>query len=121
MAAYLADENFPVSIAHWLRSLGHDVFHAAERCPGASDDQILLMARDQRRVVLTFDRGFGDLLFRQGAAEVAGVVLFRLPQDSSELLLMLIRAFFEASPPLDGSFTVVTPGRYRQISLSRGT
>lgn len=117
VAGYFADENFPGEIVRWLRERGQNVVHAAESCPGVRDETILAMASSERRIVLTFDHDFGEIVFRQGYPGVVGVVLFRIPQDSSELLLLLTRAFFGSLPPLTGFFTVVSPGRYRQVAI----
>ncbi|MGH6892628.1 MAG: DUF5615 family PIN-like protein [Dongiaceae bacterium] len=116
-AKFCANENFPGMIVRWLRASGHDVLYAAEDYVGAADDQILRVANDDQRIVLTFDRDFGELVFHHQEWVAGGIVLFRIPQESAELMLLLIRSFFESSPPLLGFFTVVTPGRFRQAPL----
>ena len=114
---FLANENFPGEIVRWLRAAGNNVLYAAEGLVGSSDEAILAAAGTERRVVLTFDRDFGELVFHHRRHLAGGIVLFRIPQDSVELMLLLIRSFFESSPSLLGFFTVVTPGRFREAPL----
>jgi predicted nuclease of predicted toxin-antitoxin system len=63
---FLADENFPWRSAELLRSLGHDIETVASLARGARDVEVLRIASDQSRVLLTFDRDFGELVFRLG-------------------------------------------------------
>lgn len=91
--------------------------HAATAHWGAADEELLEVARAEDRVLLTFDRGFGDIVFREGREAGRGVVLFRLGPLSAAARRVIVRSFFEADPVLSGSFTVVSPGQYRQRSL----
>ncbi len=114
----LADENFPSSIAHWLAKRGHDVIHVATSHSGVSDEQLLALAQVEKRVLLTFDHGFGQLVFRYGL-NLPGLVFFRFGERSRGLIHLLLRGFFESAPKLEGFFTVVRPGYVRQTLLPR--
>lgn len=46
-----------------LTDLGHDVLSARETAPGASDEALLALANQERRVLVTEDKDFGDLVF----------------------------------------------------------
>lgn len=71
----LADENVPAPAVAALRAAGHDVLHVAESVPGSSDDAVLALAADEQRVLLKFDKDFGELAFRRGLSSRHGVVL----------------------------------------------
>jgi predicted nuclease of predicted toxin-antitoxin system len=114
---FLADEIFPADLADWLRDQGHDVQHAAARYSGESDPTLLEIAQKDGRILLTLDRGFGDLVFRRRLRAVHGIVLFRIRSQPPGLFRSNIRSFFESEPKLAGHFTVVTPGRFRQTQL----
>jgi uncharacterized protein with PIN domain len=45
-----------------LRTEGFDVLSISELSPGISDDVVLKLARDQGRILLTFDRDYGELV-----------------------------------------------------------
>lgn len=56
------DENLPVSSAHALTGCGHDVDTVtAEGLTGAADPQVLAAAAAEARVLITLDRGMGDI------------------------------------------------------------
>lgn len=82
MRRLLADEHIPKASVVALRSAGFDVCAIAEDCPGIADRDVLRLARDQRRWLVTFDRDYGDLIFRRGEPPPPGVVYLRmLPSD----------------------------------------
>jgi predicted nuclease of predicted toxin-antitoxin system len=83
------------------------------KCPGISDDEVIALCSDQQRVLLTFDKDFGELLFRRGLSAASGVVLFRItpesPEDAAEVALALV----DSQPDVAGTFCVVTRDRIR--------
>jgi predicted nuclease of predicted toxin-antitoxin system len=61
-----------------LREAGHDVLAIAEVASGATDDQVLERAVKERRVLITEDRDFGELVYARGRSS-SGVILVRFP------------------------------------------
>lgn len=61
-----------------LRALGYDVVFVAEQSPGVSDDDVLLLSVQGERILLTEDRDFYELIFRDGRPGY-GMVLVRIP------------------------------------------
>lgn len=57
---WLADECIDAGLVTRLREAGHDVLYAAEVSSGASDADVLRLADEQDRVLLTEDKDFGD-------------------------------------------------------------
>jgi predicted nuclease of predicted toxin-antitoxin system len=75
---FLLDEGLPLRLGACLSSQGHDVSAVGRDHPYAlSDHAILAIAREERRIILTNDKDFGDLIFRDRLPH-AGVILFRL-------------------------------------------
>ena len=62
----LANENFPLDAVEALRHEGHDVIWIRTDSPGSKDRDILHRAVTENRVLLTFDKDFGDLAFQFG-------------------------------------------------------
>lgn len=63
MPKFLLDENVPPAIGVFLQSLDFDVVHAKDSgMLGASDDQIMNLARQEERTLITFDKHFADLV-----------------------------------------------------------
>jgi predicted nuclease of predicted toxin-antitoxin system len=78
MAKFLLDENVPRAIAVFLRSMDFDVVHAKEvGMLGAFDDQIMDLARQEERVLITFDKHFSDLVLYPPATHW-GVIRIRI-------------------------------------------
>jgi hypothetical protein len=75
---FLADENFPRPAIRALRKAGWDVFSIAEECPGIPDEDVAALCAGQQRILLTFDKDFGELVFHRGLPAGSGVVLFRV-------------------------------------------
>ena len=82
----LTNENFPLLAVVALRDAGHDVLWARTDMAGKADDVILQRAQDEERVVVTFDKDFGELAFRWGLPAGCGVILFRLRTQSPEYI-----------------------------------
>ena len=112
----LADENVPLPSVVALRAAGHDVAAGAEDAAGAPDADVLARARREGRVLLTLDRDFGELLFRQGgAAAPPGVVYFRdVPPDPGHVAAVLLALAARPGLELAGRFTVVAERAVRQ-------
>ena len=103
-----ADENVAKVIVYWLRATGHDVLYAAESVPGAPDAKWLAQAEREQRIVLTADKDFGELIFRDGLNS-HGIVLLRLNDVTAPEALSRLQsvwAVIEANP--SGRFIVVT-------------
>jgi predicted nuclease of predicted toxin-antitoxin system len=78
----LANENIPLASVVSLRQAGHDVLSVTEFSPGISDKEVLRLAHSQARVILTFDRDYGELVFRHRLPVPAGVVYLRFSPAS---------------------------------------
>lgn len=72
----LADECVDGRLVAGLGGAGHDVVAMRDVAPGADDRSVVAMARRQRRVLVTEDKDFGDLVVRHGL-RVPGIVLLR--------------------------------------------
>ncbi len=109
----LADENIDAPIVAWLRSEGHDVTAVSEMAPGTDDASILPIAVEQKRVVMTFDSDFGELVIRR-RLPVPGVILLRLRTRDPNMLLEFMRTTWATiSRFAVGHFVVVTAGNVR--------
>ena len=60
----LANENFPLDAVEALRAEGHDVAWIREDARGSVEEKVLERAQHEERIVITFDKDFGELAFR---------------------------------------------------------
>lgn len=109
----LADENVDKPIVERLRKDGHVVLYVAEIAPSISDDEVMQRANQEKAVLLTADKDFGDLVFRQSRI-IYGVVFLRLsglpPQRKAELVSKAVK---EHAEELAWNFTVISHGTVR--------
>ena len=66
----LANENMPADAVDALRSAGHDVAWVRVDAPGSPDEAVLARAAAEHRLLITFDKDFGDLDFGAGQVGV---------------------------------------------------
>lgn len=115
---FLANENFPLLSVRLLREAGHRVVSIIQEAPGGKDEDILKQAHTERLIILTFDRDYGELIYRHQALPPAGVVYFRFaPATPSEPAEILLNVMDKADLSVIGKFTIVERGRIRQRSL----
>ena len=109
----LADENIEIACVNWLRELGHDVSWAVEIYSGFPDTHLVEIARRESRVVLTRERGFGELVYAEQRV-ATGVVLVRLKAKNQwERLALLQSLWRDIEAGASGNFIVVTNDRLR--------
>ena len=81
MLTLLLDENLPHSVATKLRTVGFDVSTVADlQAGGAGDSEVLRLAAAARRVLVTRDLDFSDIL-RFPLGTHCGIVVIRLPNN----------------------------------------
>src|SRR5258708_37691772 len=114
---FLANENFPLDAVEAVRRIGHDVAWIRTDAPGSKDPDILKRAMSAQRILLTFDKDFGDLAFQFRLPASCGVVLFRLRASSSAALAALIVAALQSRADWVGQFSVVEAGHIRMRPL----
>lgn len=68
---FVADESCAKPVVLALREAGHDVLSIAEVAPGATDQQVLERALNEKRVLITEDRDFGELVYARGLSSPA--------------------------------------------------
>ena len=109
----LADESVDRQIVERLRLDGHQVAYVAEMSPGIMDEVVLMESRTSASMLITADKDFGELVFRQRQAST-GVLLIRLwglgPAMKAEVVAGAIKKHGQELP---GAFAVLSPGNIR--------
>ncbi len=102
-----------------LRLLGHDVVWVREDLRGLPDDQLLAIATDDGRIVLTEDRDFGYLAIalKQPTVGVIIAEVNALPGTLTEVSNHVADAVVALGDDANGWLTVIGPGRIRQRRL----
>jgi predicted nuclease of predicted toxin-antitoxin system len=113
----LANENFPGDAVAALRLHGHDVAWVRTDAPGSRDQQILEWARADDRILVTFDKDFGELAFRARLPVSSGIILFRISTPSSAHVARVAVEALGSRTDWEGHFAVVEDGRIRMTPL----
>jgi predicted nuclease of predicted toxin-antitoxin system len=117
---FLADESCDFAVVQALRQAGHDVSAIAELSPSLEDSDVLKLASDEARILLTEDKDFGRLVYA-GSVTSVGVIFFRFPASArTDLTVTAVKLVEEMGERLRGRFVVVRPGRVRIGGEPRG-
>jgi predicted nuclease of predicted toxin-antitoxin system len=106
---FLADECCDAVVTRTLREAGYDVIAVAEAMSGSTDAVVLQRALDEERVILTEDRDFCELIFRD-RKQTYGIVLIRISdterQEKASRILALVANHADALPHAMTTLTV---------------
>lgn len=113
---FLADVGVAQRIVEWLIERGHEARHLSEeqlhRLP---DEDIFEKAARERRILLTFDLDFPEIVALSGSVEVS-VVLFRLVNTRVDFVISRLAAVLDTSGAVleaGGVIIIVEDTRHR--------
>ena len=108
---WLIDESLPQSAAAMLVRSGHDAVAVCGRpeMEGMADPLLLQLAREQGRVLVTADKDYGSLVFRDRMPAPAGVVTIRDSERAEDVAGLLMWLLLEQ--PVVGHFLSIKRGR----------
>ena len=112
---FLADENFPLPSSQCLRQAGYDVASISEDSWGIDNVEVLARSVDEQRFILTFDRDYGELIYRLRLPPPIGIIYLRFrphyPTEAAEVLLNLLQI---EEIQFEERFTIIERDRLRQ-------
>ena len=104
----LLDENIGTRVALTLRTSGYDVVSVIENAPGLTDVHVLQRTRKENRILVTLDRDFGALVFRDSKPHV-GVIFLRLQKESVENIVFVLESVLQKhADKLERRFTTAS-------------
>ena len=112
---FLVDRCAGRRLVVWLRNEGHDVAESSDSGEDPGDDAILQRALAESRVLITMNKDFGELVFRQRHAHAGLVRLPDVPADRRIVLMHRLLDNYEKALS-SGAVITVRGGRIR-ISL----
>lgn len=105
---FIVDESAGASVASYLRGAGHDVLAVADIMFQAADEDVLSKAVGDGRILVTNDKDFGELVFRDRRKH-SGIVLLRLEDESPANRVRVMQSLLQRhADRLSGRFTVAT-------------
>lgn len=109
----LTDVGVGKAVENYLQQEGHDVLAVRDIDPDMPDDDILALAVQEQRLVITMDKGFGELVYHSGQPH-AGVLLLRLEDARSDEKVGVVKEIFAYhAVNLPKHFSVYQNGRLR--------
>lgn len=121
---FLADMGISPKAVAYLREMGYDAVHLIEEdLHTLPDPEILAKAKIEKRVILTHDLDFGDLMAASGA-HLPSVIIFRLANMAAanviRFLDLILREYGQALEV--GAILSVTEQRIRSrpLPITRG-
>ncbi|HAX76997.1 MAG TPA: hypothetical protein DCY88_14450 [Cyanobacteria bacterium UBA11372] len=114
---FLANENFPGDAAEALRQAGHDVTWIRTDAPGITDAQVLQRAQAEERILLTFDKNFGELAFRVQLPATIGIILFPIKTPSGAAVAQKVLAAISSCDDWAEHFSVIEDDRIRMRAI----
>ncbi|MCL5784122.1 MAG: DUF5615 family PIN-like protein [Patescibacteria group bacterium] len=106
---FLIDEDISPKLAGFLHRLGHSAIHIRDIKISLADDQILELSVTQESIVITEDKDFGELVFKN-TQSAKGVILLRLEdqtvQNTKRAINWLLSNY--SSNRIQNHFVVVT-------------
>lgn len=116
---FLIDESVEYGIVKFLRENNFDVLAVAEDFFSASDVNVLSIAEKKKRILITNDKDFGELVFKERKGS-HGVILIRMPFNTTEeKIVKLDQALKPKATQLIKLFTVITEKRTRSKALHK--
>jgi len=114
---FIVDECIGPTVARQLREQGHDVFSVYEQARGIDDNTVLSRAVDEKRILVTNDKDFGEKVYRDGRLH-SGIILLRLRDQSELSKIAAITGLLEFhSHRIEGAFVIVTEKQVRFAKL----
>lgn len=111
------DENVDVRIITRLRLAGHDVATVqGQNLSSAPDTEVITVCQQEKRCLVTADRGFGNR-FRFNPSEYFGIVVVRLPARSTlENWLTATEALIQGleKAEVEGKLWVIQQGKVQE-------
>lgn len=110
---FLVDVGVGKKVEKWLLNQGYDTKSVRDIDPRMLDKEILKIAASESRMVITMDKGFGELVYNSGLSH-AGVLLLRLEDaKSNEKVRIVEKILRNYSDKLLNKFCVFKDGKLR--------
>ncbi len=110
---FLVDECIGSKVAQWLRGENHEVFSVFDEARGMTDDEVLTKASDENWILITNDKDFGEMIFRERRVH-HGIIFMRLDDERAVNKILVLEKLLENyAEKLPEQFVTVTETKVR--------
>ena len=114
---FLADVNVEKPLVDYLSKQGYDIKWVPDYNCEMPDEGLLQLANEEKRIFITNDKDFGDLIFLQKKLSV-GTILFRVKgQKTEEKIKLMKKILMGYRDKLLNHYIVITKAKIRIIPL----
>ena len=106
MTQFIADENVPKETVDLLKRQGVDIVSVTKFASGLSDGEVLDLANTKSRIAVTFDKDFGQLIFKE-KRKTKGLMLLRFPPKSPQQIAKRIQQVLVANIRMENCVVTV--------------
>lgn len=111
----LANENFPIKSILYLKRNGFDIISIGTDNPSIQDHAVMTIAIKEQRTILTFDRDYGELIFKYNYKPQRGVIYLRLDEYEADEPGKIIEELINRKEfDFDNALTVLDKNGIRQ-------
>ena len=111
----LANENFPLNSVHYLIAKGFDISAIGIDNPSIKNSDVMSIAIKEKRTIITFDRDYGELIFKHNYKPESGVIYLRLDKyEEDEPGKIIEELIIKIGIELNNTFTVISKNGIRQ-------
>ena len=111
---FLANENFPDPSIIVLRHAGYEIKSIRTDATSIADPQVIALAQAESRIILTFDKDYGELIFKGGIEAPPAVLFLRYRGRDPKVAAALIHEAINSGTALEGRFTIIEEDGIRQ-------
>lgn len=110
---FLVDECTGSKVAKWLRDTNYEVFSVFDEARGMTDDEVLTKASSENWILITNDKDFGEMIFRERRTH-HGIIFLRLDDERAANKIQVLEKLLENySEKLPEQFVTVTETKVR--------
>jgi len=114
---FLAEVNVEKPLVDYLSKQGYDIKWVPDYNCEMPDEGLLQLANEEKRIFITNDKDFGDLIFLQKKLSV-GTILFRVKgQKTEEKIKLMKKILMGYRDKLLNHYIVITKAKIRIIPL----
>ncbi len=110
---FLIDVGVGEKVEKWLSTQGYDTKSIRDLDPRMPDEEILKLATQEKRMVITMDKDFGELVYNANQPH-SGVLILRIEDYNSTQKVYVIRKILQQyQTDIKGKFCVFKDDKLR--------
>ncbi|MBU4221012.1 MAG: DUF5615 family PIN-like protein [Euryarchaeota archaeon] len=102
-----------------MKRIRFKIISVAEEYAGSKDEYILELSSKNKWIIITFDKDFGELIYKQKYEKPFGIIFLRVPPKSLDYIFHIMKwLLLQTNISFEGNFLVVNENKVRVIKLN---